>query len=49
LPSPLWRTVGFLTGGGVFVTQFDWEYYLPSAFSLALVVVGLLFILFLAM
>ena len=35
--------------GGPFVMQFDWEYYLLTACSLALVVIGLLFILSLAM
>jgi hypothetical protein len=31
------------------VPQFDWEYYLLMALSLALVVLGAIFILFLAM
>jgi hypothetical protein len=32
--------------GNIIVAQFDWEYYLLSACSLALVVVVFLFILF---
>jgi hypothetical protein len=42
-------TPWYRADGGPFVMQFDWEYYLLTACSLALVVIGLLFILFLAM
>jgi hypothetical protein len=43
--TPWYRVVD----GGPFVLQFDWEYYLLAACSLALAVIGLLFILSLAM
>lgn len=35
-------------GAGLFVTQFDWEYHLLLALSLALVVIGMIGVLFLA-